>query len=162
MVKHCAKILSETTARGLLFILITVQDELDAYTVCETLNARVLELTTADLLKNYLFSKVRVQTDLDALQRRWQALIVTVTPERFSDFLRYHLLCEQTGVRKERLFKLIRDRIETSPQVFDLLSALENRAELFAALADSTMSTGWNDRRRSRTSASWSCSGQGR
>ena len=137
MVKHFAKILSETTARGLLFILITVQDELDAYTVCETLNARVLELTTADLLKNYLFSKVRVQTDLDALQRRWQALIVTVTPERFSDFLRYHLLCEQTGVRKERLFKLIRDRIETSPQVFDLLSALENRAELFAALTDS-------------------------
>ena len=132
-----AKILSETTARRLLFILITVEDELDAYTVFETLNARGLKLATADLLKNYLFSKVRVQTDLDALQRRWQALIVTVTPERFSDFLRYHLLCEQTGVRKERLFKLIRDRIETSPQVFDLLSALENRAELFAALADS-------------------------
>ena len=132
-----AKILSETTPRRLLFILITVEDELDASTVFETLNARGLKLATADLLKNYLFSKVRVQTDLDALQRRWQALIVTVTPERFSDFLRYHLLSEQTCVRKERLFKLIRDRIETSPQVFDLLSALENRAELFAALADS-------------------------
>ena len=70
-----ARILSETAARCLLFILITVEDELDAYTVFETLNARGLELTTADLLKNYLFSKVRVQSDLDALQRRWQALI---------------------------------------------------------------------------------------
>ena len=131
-----ARILSETTARGLLFILITVEDEFDAYTVFETLNARGLELTTADLLKNYLFSKVRVQSDLDALQRRWQALIATVTQERFSDFLRHHLLCEQAGIRKERLFKLIRDRVTTSEQVFDLLSALEDRAELFAALAD--------------------------
>ena len=131
-----ARILSETAARCLLFILITVEDELDAYTVFETLNARGLELTTADLLKNYLFSKVRVQSDLDALQRHWQALTATVTPERFSDFLRYHLLCEQAKIRKERLFKLIRDRVGTAQQVFDLLGALENRAELFAALAD--------------------------
>ena len=131
-----ARILSETTARGLLFILITVEDEFDAYTVFETLNARGLELTTADLLKNYLFSKVRVQGDLDALQQGWQALIATVTQERFSDFLRYHLLCEQAGIRKERLFKLIRDRVTTSQQVFELLRALEARAELFSALAD--------------------------
>ena len=102
----------------------------------ETLNARGLELTTADLLKNYLFSKVPVPGDLDALQRRWQALISTVTSERFSEFLRYHLLCEQTGIRKERLFKLIRERVDTSQHVFDLLSALEDRAELFSALAD--------------------------
>ncbi len=131
-----ARILSESVARRLLFILITVEDELNAYTVFETLNARGLELTTADLLKNYLFSKIRVQTDLDALQRRWHALIATVTAERFSEFLRYHLLCEQPRIRKERLFKLIRDRIETPPQVFGLLDALEKRAELYAALAD--------------------------
>ena len=101
-----ARILSETTARGLLFILITVEDEFDAYTVFETLNARGLELTTADLLKNYLFSKVRVQGDLDALRRRWQTLIATSTQERFSEFLRHHLLCEQAGIRKERLLKV--------------------------------------------------------
>ena len=133
-----ARVLSETAARSLLFILITVEDELDAYTVFETLNARGLELTTADLLKNYFFSKVRVPNDLDALQRRWQALIATVSPERFSDFLRYHFLCEQKGVRKERLFKLVRDRVNTSQHVFDLLGALDYRAELFAALGDAS------------------------
>ena len=133
-----ARLLSETAARCLLFILITVDDELDAYTVFETLNARGLELTTADLLKNYLFSRVRVPPDLESLQRRWHALLSTVTAERFSEFLRYHLLCEQAGIRKERLFKLIRDRVTTSQQVFDLLDALETRAELFAALGDSS------------------------
>ena len=144
-----ARLLSETVARRLLFILITVEDELSAYTVFETMNARGMALTPADLLKNYLFSMVRVQTDLDALQRRWQALIATVTAERFSEFLRYHLLCEQPKVRKERLFKLVRDRIGNLDQVFDLLDSLEKRAELYAALADANHEY-WQDRPTAR------------
>jgi len=90
-----ATLLSETVARQLLFILITVEDELNAYTVFETLNARGLELSSTDLLKNFLFSRVRVSADLEALQRRWRSLISTVTQERFPEFLRYHLLCER-------------------------------------------------------------------
>ncbi|HME11579.1 MAG TPA: DUF262 domain-containing HNH endonuclease family protein [Candidatus Acidoferrum sp.] len=131
-----ARLLSEATARQLLFILITVDDDLNAYTVFETLNARGLELTTTDLLKNYLFSRIQVKTDLEALQRRWRALIATVGQERFPEFLRYHLLCEQPKIRKQRLFKLVRDRAKTPPDVFALLTALEARAELFAALSD--------------------------
>ena len=65
-----ARVLSETVARQLLFILITVDDQLNAYTVFETLNARGVEPTTTDLLKNYLFSRVKVASDLDVRQRR--------------------------------------------------------------------------------------------
>ena len=130
------KVLSETVARRLLFILITVDDELNAYIVFETLNSRGLELTTTDLLKNYLFSKVTAPGDLKALRRRWQSLVATVTQERFPDFLRYHLLCEEPGIRKQRLFKLVRERVRMPEQAFGLLEALEARAELFAALAD--------------------------
>ena len=131
-----AGLLSETVARQLLFILITVDDELNAYTVFETLNARGLELTTTDLLKNYLFSRVNVAADLEALQRRWRSLMATVGQERFPEFLRYHLLCEQPKVRSQRLFKLVRDRTRTAADVFKLLDDLEDRAELFAAVSD--------------------------
>ncbi|MCY4386419.1 MAG: DUF262 domain-containing HNH endonuclease family protein [Desulfurellaceae bacterium] len=131
-----ASLLSETVARQLVFILITVDNELNAYTVFETLNARGLELTTTDLLKNYLFSRVRVTADLEALQRRWQRLIATVGQARFSQFLRYHLLCEQPQVRSQRLFKLVRDQTKTTADVFTLLDRLEGRAELFAAVLD--------------------------
>ncbi len=131
-----ASLLSETIARQFLFILITVDDELNAYTVFETLNARGLELTTTDLLKNYLFSRVSVSADLTALQRRWQRLVATVEQPRFPEFLRYHLLCEHPRVRSERLFKLVRERTKTSQDVFDLLDNLEGRAELFAAVLD--------------------------
>ena len=132
------KVLSETVARRLLFINITVDDDFNAYTVFETLNARGLELTTTDLLKNYLFSKVTATGDLDALRRRWQSLLGTVTQERFPDFLRYHLLCEQPRIRKQRLFKLVQERVRTPEEVFGLLDALEARAELFAALSDAS------------------------
>lgn len=131
-----AALVSETVARQLLFILITVEDELNAYTVFETLNARGLALSSTDLLKNYLFSRLRVAADLAALQRRWRSLITTVSQERFPEFLRYHLLCELPRVRSDRLFKLVRDRVKSAPEVFGLIDALDTRAELFSALSD--------------------------
>ncbi len=131
-----AEILSETVARGLLFILITVDDGLNAYTVFETLNARGLELTTTDLLKNYLFSKVRSKSDLDMLQRRWSNLIDVVEAPRFPDFLRYHLLCSHSQVRRRRMFKLVQDEISTTPHVLKLMDDIEPRAEVFSALLD--------------------------
>lgn len=132
-----AEILSETVARGLLFILITVDDDLNAFTVFETLNARGLELTTTDLLKNYLFSKMRAKSDLDMLQRRWSKLIDVVEAPRFPDFLRYHLLCAHPQVRRRRMFKLVRDKIAAPPHVLTLMDAIEPRAEVFSALLDS-------------------------
>ena len=134
--EEIAKILSETVARRLLFILITVDDELNAYTLFETLNARGLELTTTDLLKNYFFSKVRPGTDIESLRRRWRKLLATVRQERFPDFLRHHLLCEQPKIRRQRLFKLVRDRVQTPNETFEFMTKLEARAELFAALTD--------------------------
>ena len=131
-----ARLISETAGRQLMFIRIAVDDELNAYTVFETLNARGLELSSTDLLKNYLFSRLKTPADLQALQRRWQALMAVVQQERFPEFLRYHLQCELPRVRTQRLFKLVRERVRSGPDVFALLDALERRAEIFAALFD--------------------------
>ncbi|MBM3457844.1 MAG: DUF262 domain-containing protein, partial [Armatimonadetes bacterium] len=47
-----AQLLSETAARRLVFMLVTVSDTLSAFQVFETLNARELALSSTDLLKN--------------------------------------------------------------------------------------------------------------
>ncbi len=143
-----AQLVAETAGRQLMFIRITVDDEVNAYTVFETLNARGLELSATDLLKNYLFSRFQTSTDLHALQRRWQRLMATVRQERFPEFLRYHLQCELPRVRSQRLFKLVRDRVKTGTDALGLLDALESRAELFAALFDPQHAY-WIDRRDS-------------
>ena len=136
--KSLAELIAETAGRQLMFILITVDDDLNAYTVFETLNARGLELSATDLLKNYLFSRLRVSADLEAFARRWRALITTVQQERFPEFLRFHLLCDEPRVRSQRLFQLVRSRVTKPAAVFLLMDALERRAELFSALSDPT------------------------
>jgi hypothetical protein len=146
-----ARLVSETAGRQLMFIRIAVDNDINAYTVFETLNARGMELSATDLLKNYLFSRLRTAADLQALQRRWRSLMATVQQERFPEFLRYHLQCEIPRVRTQRLFKLVRDRVRTGADTFALLEALERRAEVFAALLDPQHAY-WTDR---RDSAPW-------
>ena len=131
-----AGLISSIVARQLMFILITVEGELSAYTVFETLNARGLELTTTDLLKNYLFSRISSASDMDSVQRRWRSLVGTVGQPRFPEFLRYHMLCDQPKVRSQRLFKMVRDQTRSGQEVFALLEVLEGRSELFAAVLD--------------------------
>ena len=131
-----ARIVSDTVALGLFFLVVTVSDELDAYTVFETLNARGVPLTTAYLLRNAIFQRVRVPARRDILERRWVAILDAVGAERFADFLRYHLLCEQAGVHKVRVYRMVHERLTDSQASFELLNALLPRAELFAALED--------------------------
>lgn len=131
-----ANLLEETISRQLLFVLITVEDEPDAYAVFETMSARGFRLNAADLLKNHLFSKCSVDSDRDLLDHQWTRLLSSVTPERFPDFLRCHLLTEHREVSRSRLFRLVAEQVRTPVEVFGLLEQLEARAELFAAFSD--------------------------
>lgn len=131
-----ASLLSQTVARKLYFICITVEDELDAYTLFETINARGLQLTVTDLLKNYLFSLVRVPTDIAVLQVQWESLLNFTDYERFPDFLRYHLLCTHEHVSRQHLFKMVKNETRSSGGVFTLMTELDQRADLFAAMSD--------------------------
>ncbi|MCT7969491.1 DUF262 domain-containing HNH endonuclease family protein [Laspinema sp. D1] len=131
-----ATFLADTVAQRLLFIQINVEDELNAYTVFETLNARGLELSATDLLKNYLFSMFQGPDDLREAQRQWKKMITTVQLEKFPEFLRYYLSLTYTRIRRDRLFKQVRNSVKTAQQAFDLLEELENYSSLFVALGN--------------------------
>ncbi len=131
-----AEFLTDTIAQGLLFIQISVEDELNAYTVFETLNARGIELSSTDLLKNYLFSLFQRPDDLREAQRQWKRIINTVQMERFPEFLRYYLSLKQTRVRRGRLFKIVRNSVKNAAEAFALLDRLEDYSSLFVALSN--------------------------
>ena len=57
----------------LFFTVITVTDELNAFKVFATLNARGVRLSATDLLKNYLFSVVPAVVLTNRKSRRWNA-----------------------------------------------------------------------------------------
>jgi len=134
--KSLAAFLANTAASQLLFIRISVQDQLNAYTVFETLNARGVELSATDLLKNYLFSLMRTKVDLSRIERRWAAVVAIVRYEHFPELLRYYLSLTRSLVRRERVFKTLRDAVRNGRAAFDLLEDLKRYAELFVALGD--------------------------
>lgn len=129
-----ADFLTYTVAQRLLFIQVDVEDTTNAYVVFETLNARGIALGAADLLKNYLFSLFHSQSDFEAAQRQWAALINTVGMENFPSFLKCFLSMTQRRVRRSQLFKQIRQTIQSSADAFELLDRLSDVSDLYAAL----------------------------
>jgi len=132
-----ADLLDNAIGKRLIFIRISVDDEMNAYTVFETLNARGLELTATDLLKNYLFSLAQAETR-PALERKWRAIIDRVGSAQFPEFLRYYLLMKTSKVRTPRLFKIVKSSTKSAEEAVTLLSQLAPYADTFAAVTDPT------------------------
>ncbi len=132
-----ASFLKDVIGKNLLFIQITVEDELNAYTVFETLNSRGVELTSTDLLKNYLFSLVaKSPTDLNQVKSQWKKIIEIIGLKNFPVFLRHYLNGRMKLISKEYLFKAIKQIVKTDENVFTLLDNLEGSAYIYMALGN--------------------------
>lgn len=132
-----ADFLNKLVARRLLFIQIKVLDELSAYTVFETLNARGLELTSTDLLKNFLFAQAAGgRTDLQLVKKQWESIVARISMPLFPTFLFHHLNAEELDIRENRLFHHVKRNIDSREKAFALLDDLEESAEWYAALDD--------------------------
>lgn len=105
----------ETMSDHLFFTVITVTDELNAYKVFETLNARGVRLSATDLLKNYLFSVLHRdghhEHEMKTLETRWEAMVGRLGSESFPDFLRIHWNSRHSFVRQTELLKLLEERL---------------------------------------------------
>ncbi len=124
----------------LFFTVITVTDELNAFKVFETLNARGGRLSATDLLKNHLFSLVSAEapheTETMLLERLWERIIDLLGGERLPEFLRIFWNSRNRLVRKAALFKTIRKNITNKAGAFRLLRDLDHAASVYAALRD--------------------------
>lgn len=129
----------ENIVNNLFFTVITVTDELNAFKVFETLNARGVQLSSSDLLKNYLFSVANEQhqTKLDELEDLWAEVSDILKETQVSDFLRIYWNSNHKTIRKNQLYKTIRDEIKTSEQSFSLLRDMRKKADIYMALKSS-------------------------
>lgn len=126
---------------NLFFTTIIVNDEMNAFRVFETLNARGVQLSSSDLLKNYLFSIVDSNSthdgNINVLESRWAKLTNNVKTERLPEFLRYYWNATHKLIRANEVFKTIRKDIKTDKQVFLLLKDLHEYSDIYMALRDS-------------------------
>jgi hypothetical protein len=129
----------ERVSSGMVFTKIVVQDDLNAYKVFETLNARGVQLSTPDLLKNYIFSVVTKNTqvaddELDELDESWSEIVEQLGESNFTDFIRYHHNFQATLVTKKDLFASVRKLVNTPEQAYSYLHSLSKYAPVYASL----------------------------
>lgn len=141
----------DTIVDKLFFTVITVTDELNAFKVFETLNARGVRLSATDLLKNYLFSIISSSTTHDAelksLEDTWEKIVGELGSESFPEFLRIYWNSKNKLVRKSDLFKTIRKKITTKEQAFSLIRSLDSSSLIYAALRNPNDELWNNDER---------------
>lgn len=122
----------------LSFTVIVVTDQLNAFKVFETLNARGVQLSSADLLKNYLFSIVDEtnphKAEMEELEKLWSKVLVKLGSQKFEEYLRYFWNSKNKVVRKNNLFKTIKKSIVTKSQAFKLIRELDETADVFIAI----------------------------
>ncbi len=124
-------------ASGALVITLTVPDEGHAYRIFETLNDRGLDLTTADLLKNYLFGQAGDR--LDSVQQAWsEAQVILASPREglFKRFLRHYWIGRYGLVRDRELYDAIRKRIKGSRKAYELADGLRKGSRLYSAIVN--------------------------
>lgn len=137
----------------LFFTVIEVTDQLNAFKVFETLNARGVQLSSADLLKNYLFSVVDEtsphRSEIAEVENIWSKIIGKLNEQKFEDYLRYYWNSTNKSVGKKNLFKTIKNAIKTKDQVFELLRNLNDSVDYYIAIQNPEDGF-WNDRPETR------------
>jgi Protein of unknown function DUF262/Protein of unknown function (DUF1524) len=129
----------ERVSSGMVFTKIVVQDDLNAYKVFETLNARGVQLSTPDLLKNYIFSVVTKENnipdeELNELDESWSEIVSQLGESNFTDFIRYHHNFQATLVTKKDLFSSVRKLVNTPEKAYEYLRSLSQYAPVYASL----------------------------
>lgn len=112
-----------TLKDGIQFITIIVKDEDQAFSIFETINATGSQLSVTDLLKNYFFHNLHSSTKRN-IENQWNNVIDNVRYEEFPKFLRFFLLCRFKDVRKDRLFRVVKENFSKEKEIQKLIADL--------------------------------------
>jgi len=120
----------------LLIIIVTVSDDVNAFTVFETLNDRGLILSQTDLIKNYLFNKAgdRIGEAKDKWTRFTGAIESGISEEEILNYIRCYWSSKYGLTREKELYKKIKEKIRSRNQAITFLSNLERNAEIYLAI----------------------------
>lgn len=130
-----SEFLEKIVGTGIIFTQIIVTNDLDAFKVFETLNARGVKLSTADLLKNYLFklSHNLGELDLNEAERQWQNITDTIRANDLTTYVRHFWNSRNKLERQPTLFKAIKREINSPEKAFQFLNDLEESSTYYTA-----------------------------
>lgn len=113
-------------------ILYLEADKLDeAFVIFETLNARGKDLETADLLKNYIFSKFSKSSSVEIAQNKWNEMTETLDRVDPTKFIRHYWNSCHTFAREKDLYRSISKHASTPRDSEVLLNDLQELSKYY-------------------------------
>lgn len=116
-------------------IVTEIYDENDAYEIFESVNNTGIELGVADLLKNFLFKKIKIEEggSVSDIMDKWNEILENVPNSELTKFIRYYWLSKQKNfVTEAKLFKAIKNYPISSGREF--LQELVDNAKIYSDL----------------------------
>ncbi|MFE1208774.1 DUF262 domain-containing protein [Streptomyces albidoflavus] len=143
--------LRECLIYGLVFVEIQTPSSSDANEVFETINSRGKDLSTVDLVRNFLMEKSRGTYEKERVNNAWRSLLDDFQRrEDIEKFLRHFWVSKHGDVKSHSLYVTIRksltDHFDQRPQVYGVgkfSAELENAASRYAELI--SLNTGDSD-----------------
>lgn len=117
-------------------VLVAVASDLpEAYVIFETLNDRGADLTTADLLKNFLFSRAR--NHFRYVHDKWVALEANFEKsEDLVKFIRYEYASRHGATTTRKLYRAIQGDIKSDKDAKAYVQRLSQAQTIYLALRD--------------------------
>lgn len=118
-------------------VLVAVASDLpEAYVIFETLNDRGADLTTADLLKNYLFSQAK-KSEFSYVQHGWNALETNLgKPEELVKFVRFEYMSRHGSITTRKLYRALQDDLQEKPGAKSYVQQLKAAQAVYSALRE--------------------------
>lgn len=130
----------------LYFAVFIHPDDASAYTVFEVVNTRGKELTTADLLKNYVLSQTAAEEKQNRYEQ-WRAISQSFSAETsgstFVQYIRHAVTVEYGHILPKDLYKFLSRKkyySKAAPSPPELLDLLSKRLPLYLQIDDPSVS----------------------
>jgi hypothetical protein len=126
----------EYLQKSVAVVVITVPEDVDGYTMFETLNDRGLRASQVDNIKNRLFREAGSR--LDETEDKWLSMLTQI--ESFGDdetvisYIRHYWISQYGPTREQELARRFKDSIQGQAQVATLVDNLDRHAEEYEAL----------------------------
>ena len=127
--------------RNVHILVLKTGSDVDAYAIFESINAKRVDLTPAELLKNYFFSTASRESDaaLKETQQNWDAMTndfedAKKSPE-ITDYIRHYWISSKADVQASQLYKTVKASYRQNPsRVKEFISSLKDEVELYTAI----------------------------
>ncbi len=123
----------ETLTEKFQSLTVTITDETEAFTIFETLNDRGMDLTIADLLKNYLFLILHNKIDdseLRVLIGKWDSMIVKLG-DSITSFFKHYWNSHNNPISEKEIYRTLKEKIKTPVEVKIFLNKIFEESEVY-------------------------------